>query len=131
MSPPVVKPVPILLVALGGALGAVARFVIGNLVTNRWGTAWPWATFLINVSGCFLIAFFLTLTSGRMVAHEAWRYLFPIGFIGAYTTFSTYEWEIWRLVQAGLPLRALGYLVASTVAGFLAVWLAAGLARRF
>ena len=63
--------------------------------------------------------------------HEAWRYLFPIGFIGAYTTFSTYEWEIWRLVQQGTPLRALGYLVASTVAGFLAVWLAAGLARRF
>jgi CrcB protein len=131
MSPPVVKLTPILLVALGGAFGSVARFVVGNLITDRLGTAWPWATFFVNVSGCFLIAFFLTLTSGRFGVHEAWRYLFPIGFVGAYTTFSTYEWEIWRLVQSGTPWRALSYVVASTVVGFLAVWLAAGLARRF
>jgi CrcB protein len=91
----------IALVGLGGALGAIARHLIATFAIARWGTSWPWGTFLINISGCLLIAFFLTLTAERVTVHEGWRYLFPIGFVGAYTTFSTYEWETMRLWQTG------------------------------
>src|SRR5437764_869824 len=91
----------LMLVGLGGFLGAIARFVVGTVVANRWGASWPFGTFIINISGCFLIAFFVTLTSERITIHEGWRYLFPIGFVGAYTTFSTYEFETMRLIETG------------------------------
>lgn len=124
------KPMAILLVALGGALGAVARFVVGNVVAKRFGTSWPWGTFLINVTGCFAIGFFLTLASERVVVDDRWRYLFPIGFVGAYTTFSTYEYDTFRLVEEGAWARALSYVVLSTLVGFASVWSAVWMARR-
>ena len=124
------KIVPLLLVGLGGFAGAIARYLIGLGVSRLAGTGWPWATFAINVSGCFLIGFFLTYTTERVAAHEAWRFFVPIGFIGSYTTFSTYEWEILKLSETGAWGRMLAYVLASTLAGFAAVWLAASLARR-
>jgi fluoride exporter len=119
----------LLLVGGGGFFGAIARHLINVAVARRLGTTWPWATFAINISGCFAIAFFLTLTTERFVVHERWRLLFPVGFVGAYTTFSTYEWEAFRLVEEGAWPRALSYLLASTLAGFGAVWLASKIAR--
>src|SRR5689334_6955536 len=89
----------LMLVGIGGFLGAIARFVVGNVVSARWGTSWPYGTFIINITGCFIIAFFLTLTTERVTVHEGWRLLFPVGFVGAYTTFSTYEFETMRLIQ--------------------------------
>ena len=124
------KLIPLALVGLGGAVGSIARFLVGTAVQVRVGDRWPLGTFVVNVSGCFLIGFFLTLTTERYVAHEHWRYLIPIGFIGGYTTFSSYQMETLRLVQIGGWLRALSYVVASTVAGFAAVALAAAVARR-
>src|SRR5712691_7222734 len=95
----------ILLVAGGGALGAVTRFLVG-LWFSRWsGTGWPYGTLFINVTGCFAIALFLTLAN-RFAFPPAWRYFIPTGFIGAYTTFSTYEYETMRLVDLGSPLLA-------------------------
>jgi fluoride exporter len=126
-----VKPGALLLVGAGGFLGAIARYVVGMAVARRLGTSWPYGTFIINLSGCFAIGFFLTLASERIVVHEAWRYLFPIGFVGAYTTFSTYEYETARLVEDGAWGRALTYVGLSTVAGFAAVVLATWAARRF
>ncbi len=122
---------PIALVALGGALGAVARFLLGNLFSTRFAS-WPLGTFVINVSGCFAIGFFLTFMAQRFPAsaHEGWRFFFPVGFVGAYTTFSTYEYETLRLVQQGAWGRALSYVLASTIVGYAAVWLAVWLARR-
>jgi CrcB protein len=119
------------LVGLGGSLGAIARYLAGQIVTGRLGDQWPWATFLINVSGCLVIGFFLTLTSGRWVANDAWRYLVPIGFVGAYTTFSTFEYETLRLIETGHAARALSYVLASALAGFVAVWAGAWAARQF
>jgi CrcB protein len=118
------------LVGLGGALGAIARFVVGALVSSRWSSGWPWGTFVINVTGCFMVAFFLTLSSERLVIHENWRYLFPIGFVGAYTTFSTYEYETMRLIETGAWPRALGYVLSSTVVGLGAIFAATWVARR-
>jgi CrcB protein len=122
---------PILLVGLGGALGAIARFLIGQVVTLRFGAAWPWGTFFINMSGCFFIGLFLSYVAARSDISENWRFLFPIGFVGAYTTFSTYAYETVGLVEAGAMARAISYVVASTVCGYAAVVLAIALARRF
>ena len=119
-----------LLVGLGGFFGAIARWSIALAVARRFGTTWPWGTFVVNVSGCFAIGFFVTLGSERLVLHESWRLLVPIGFVGAYTTFSTYALEAARLVSEGQWLRAGSYLVASTAVGFAAVVSASWLARR-
>jgi len=117
-------------VGVGGALGSIARHLISTFAIARWGTGWPWGTFFINISGCLMIAFFLTLGAEKVQIHESLRYLFPIGFVGAYTTFSTYEWETMRLIQTGGLLRAAGYVIASTVVGLGAVYFAQWLARR-
>jgi CrcB protein len=125
------KLAPILLVGLGGFFGAIARYVVAVLITDRYGTGWPLGTFVINISGCFAIGFFLTLSTERLAIAESWRYFFPIGFVGAYTTFSTYEYETVKLLEGGGWARALSYVAASTVAGFAAVLLAMWTARRF
>jgi len=119
---------PIVLVATGGALGAVARYLVGS-VLNR--GAWPVGTLVINASGCFFIALFLTLATERAPwLAGGWRYFFPIGFVGAYTTFSTYEYELWRMVSLGELAAAFGYFVASNVLGFGGILLGAWVARR-
>ncbi len=125
------KLIPLLLVGAGGFAGSIARYALGLVVARRLGSDWPYATFLINITGCFAIGFFVTLTSERFAVAEAWRFLFPIGFVGAYTTFSTFELEAARLVEAGALARALSYVVASVVVGFGAVVAAAAAARRF
>src|SRR5438105_4950335 len=116
--------VPVLLVALGGALGAVARFGVGLLVSKRFGAAWPWATLFINVSGSFVIAVF-----AARLTNPSLRYLLPIGFVGAYTTFSTYEYEVLRLFDVGQAGAAVAYVLASNVLGFAAVALGAWAAK--
>ena len=121
---------PYLLVALGGALGAMARFAIGEFFHERVPTTWPYATFLINVSGCLVIAAFLGFSSARAGLNPAWRYLFPIGFVGAYTTFSTYAYETQRLIERGAIGAAAVYLVASNLLGLAAVYLGLWLGRR-
>lgn len=115
---------PVLLVAVGGALGAVARFAVGAGFARRFGTGWPWGTLFINLTGCFLIA----VLTARLTSPQ-WRYLLPIGFVGAYTTFSTFEYETMRLVQLGQPAGAIAYVLASNVLGFGAVLFGTWVAR--
>ena len=115
---------PVLRVALGGALGAVARFLVGTGFARRLGAGWPWGTLFINLTGCFLIAVF-----AARLTNPAWRYLLPVGFVGAYTTFSTYEYETLRLFQVGQPAAALAYVLASNVLGFGAAALGSWVAR--
>src|SRR5260370_33178141 len=101
---------PVILLALGGALGAVPRFLIASGFARRFGTGWPWATLFINLTGCFLIAVFAArLTSPNL------RYLLPVGFVGAYTTFSTFEYETVRLFHLGHPAGAIAYPLPSTL----------------
>src|SRR5207244_6978514 len=75
----------------------------------------------INVSGCFAIALFLSAAASRAEMSAGWRYLFPVGFVGAYTTFSTYGYEAHRLIQLGQATGAIAYLAASNVLGLCAV----------
>jgi fluoride exporter len=121
--------IPILLVAAGGALGAVARYLVATAFAQRLGAQWPWGTLFINVSGCLLVSIFLGAGSER-IADTNLRYLLPVGFVGAYTTFSAYEYETMRLFQLGRGSSALAYVAASNLLGFAAVCAGAWLGRR-
>ena len=119
----------LLWVGLGGFIGANARYLVGYWAAQRYGTAFPWGTFLINVSGSFILGLFTTLVTERFSAPPQLRLLIAIGFVGAYTTFSTFEYETLQLAGSGSLLRAFANAGGSLVAGFLAVWIGARLAR--
>jgi fluoride exporter len=117
------------LIAIGGALGSLARYVVGSTIVNRIGNRFPYGTFVINLTACVIIGFSLTLLNRRTGLDPAWRYLIPIGFVGAYSTFSTFEWEIFTSLQTSAFLIAALYVSLSVLLGLLAVWLGALLAR--
>jgi CrcB protein len=114
-----------LLVALGGALGTVARFALSGFVANHIGTTFPWGTFLINVTGSFVIGFYATLTGpeGRVFASGHSRQVFMTGICGGYTTFSSFSLQTFNLVRDDEWLQAGGNVVGSVVACLVAVWL--------
>ncbi|MCL6649594.1 MAG: fluoride efflux transporter CrcB [Chloroflexi bacterium] len=118
-----------LLVGLGGFLGANARYLIGGWVAERFGTTFPYSTLVINVTGSLLLGFFLTLTTERFVADPGWRLFFAIGFLGAYTTFSTFSFESVVLLQERAWWLALANVFGSTLLGLAAVLLGIALAR--
>lgn len=119
-----------LLVFLGGGLGSLTRYLAGVALFTRFPMQFPLATFTINVSGSFLIGLAMVLLNARYAAHPNWRLLLVVGFLGGYTTFSSFEWETLTLTRTGHPLLGIAYVAASVVAGYLAVWLGATLARR-
>jgi fluoride exporter len=121
---------PALWVALGGALGALARYFLGVWAHGRFGADFPVGTLIINVSGCFAIALFLTVAGERIALPPQARWFFPVGFVGAYTTFSTYGYEILKMLESGRAGAALLYFAASNVVGLGAVWLGIWLGRR-
>jgi CrcB protein len=118
-----------LLVGAGGFAGAIARYWVGTMVTQRMGLRFPFGTFLINVSGCFLIGFFMHLLAERGVLQAHWLYVVVIGFIGAYTTFSTFEYETMRALQDGQLGIGLLYVGSSVLVGFSMVWVGAQAAK--
>src|SRR5208337_1460397 len=117
-------------IGIGGFAGAISRYLLGNYIGSRYGVRFPYGTFVINMSGSFLIGLVLTLL-GRTTASPYWRYLIPIGFIGAYTTFSTFEYETLRAVQDGQALTGLLNVALSVIVGFVAVWAGAAIGRVF
>ena len=111
-----------LIVGFGGALGSVLRFWVGTYIGSRWGARFPYGTLFINLTGSFLIGVILTVMGARADWNPYWRYLLPIGFIGGYTTFSSFEYETLRTIQDGQIGLGLLYVAASVVVGFAAVW---------
>jgi len=111
-----------LLIAFGGALGSMARYWVGSTIGSRMGTKFPYGTFVINITACMIIGFSLTFLAKRADLNPAWRFLVPVGFIGAYSTFSTYEWETLSTIRTGAFLLAASYAVSSLILGLAAVW---------
>ncbi len=111
------------LVGLGGFLGAIARFGVGAYFSRRLGTRFPYGTFVINMTGSFLIGLAITVLAARTHWSASWRYLIVIGFIGTYTTFSAFEFETLTSLGAGDFLYAFLNVFLSVGLGLLAVWL--------
>ena len=118
-------------IAVGGALGSLARYGLGVFVTDRIGGKFPYGTFIINVTACFIIGFSLAFLGRRTDLSAGWRFLIPIGFVGAYSTFSTFEWETFTKLQSGSFSIASLYVVSSILLGLIAVWCGVMFARIF
>ena len=112
---------PLLLIGLGGFAGAITRYLIDGAVADRTGGAFPWGTLVINATGSFVLGLLFALTTDRAILPAEIRGPVLIGFIGAYTTFSTWMLESWRLVETGALAAAAANLLGSTAVGIVAV----------
>ncbi|MDQ3821440.1 MAG: fluoride efflux transporter CrcB [Acidobacteriota bacterium] len=119
-----------LAVAAGGAAGAVARYYLGNSALSRMAAPFPTATFVINVTGSFILGFFLTLASEHVNISPHLRLAIAVGFVGAYTTFSTFEYETAKLMEERGYLLAFLNVALSFIVGFAAVWTGIMAARK-
>lgn len=117
-----------LLIAAGGALGSIARYWVGSSISSRAGTRFPYGTLVTNITACVVIGFALTYFGKRADLSAAWRFFIAFGFIGAYSTFSTYEWETLSTMRSGAFLLAALYAVGSLVLGLAATWCGTALA---
>ena len=118
-----------LLIALGGSLGSMARYWAGSVLAGKTAQRFFLGTFVVNLSACLIIGFSVTWLTRRSEVNPAWHYLVPIGFVGAYSTFSTFEWETFTALQTGAFLIAALYVSLSVLLGLFAVWAGALLAR--
>ena len=118
-----------LLIAVGGALGSVARYWVSSTVAGRMGIRLPFGTLVVNLTACLVVGFSLTLLSEHVEINPAWRFFIPIGFIGAYSTFSTYEWETLQTLRSGAFVMAAIYALGSLILGLAATWGGAALAE--
>lgn len=111
------------LVALGGAIGAALRYVLGTWIVERTGAAFPWHTMAINVSGAFLIGVLMALSLDKGIVPGNWRLFLGTGILGGFTTFSTLSFESIALMERGLIGAGLVNMFGSGVAGLIAAWL--------
>jgi CrcB protein len=116
-----------LLIALGGALGSIARYYVGSAIGSRMGVRFPYGTLVVNITACLIIGFSLTYLGRRADLNPAWRYFVPIGFVGAYSTFSTFEWETLSTLRSGAFALASLYAFGSVILGLAATWCGAAL----
>jgi CrcB protein len=114
-----------LLVALGGALGAMARYSAGLIVA---GGGWPWATLLVNLCGAIGFGVVITLL-GKQVLHPSLHPLLIAGFFGAFTTFSTFSWELFKFIEQHAWLTAISYGAGSVVLCLIGMFIGIGLGR--
>ena len=121
----------LLWIGLAGAVGTLVRYFTGLVAGRAFGTGFPFGTLAINVTGSFVIGFFLVLTAERVVADPRWRFLIAIGFCGGYTTFSSYAYETWVLLEQGRWLASVSNIVLSNLLCLLGVIGGAALARSF
>jgi CrcB protein len=121
----------ILLIALFGAVGTLARYGLQGLVQVRTGGTFPYGTLLVNLTGCFFLGLIAQFTMNRMVISPDWRVAVAVGFFGGYTTFSSVGWETAKMMEDGEWLRASAYVTASVVAGLFLSMAGIRLANKF
>jgi CrcB protein len=108
----------ILLIGIGGFIGSITRYGVAVWIGQRWGRSFPLGTFIINVTGSFIIGLLMTLMTERIIENPQWRLLLVVGFLGAYTTFSTFEYETGALIRDSEWLFAGLNVVGSVLVGF-------------
>ena len=109
----------LLLIAIFGAVGTLARYGLQGVIQVRAGTTFPYGTLAINLSGCFLLGLIGQFTLNRMVISPDWRVAIAVGFFGGYTTFSSFGWETAKMLEDGEWLPATTYVAGSVVFGLL------------
>jgi CrcB protein len=119
----------LIFIAIGGAGGALARHWLANLLHSAAGSKLPVGTLAVNLLGSFLIGILYVVIVERGLIHPDWRSVFIVGFLGAFTTFSTFSLETIVLMENGQPGLALGYVLLSVVTCISAVWLSVSLTR--
>ena len=118
-----------LLIMVGGGIGSLLRYLAGVAISTRFATMLPVGTMVINITGSFLIGLLMTILSERL-PHPNWRLLLVVGFLGGYTTFSSFEWETFSAVRGGGFWIGIANVLGSVALGYAAVWLGAMLATR-
>ncbi|WP_333594418.1 fluoride efflux transporter CrcB [Anaerospora hongkongensis] len=121
----------IILVAVGGGIGATTRYLTSNWAAARFGAEFPMGTLLVNVVGCFIIGVFMALTTERLSVSPYWRLFIAVGFLGGLTTFSSFSYETLRLLQEADIMRAFYNVGLNVMVGFLATWLGMGVVKLF
>jgi len=116
-------------VGIAGFFGAIARYSLGGFISEHIAGAFPWETLVINVSGCFALGFVFTLLTERFLPHPTLRIALTVGFLGAYTTFSTFAQETLDLGKSGETALAFANVAFSVVVGLAAVWLGSRVGR--
>jgi len=118
------------MVLAGAGLGGVARYAAGAWIMQKYGGRFPLGTLVINVTGSFLIGLLMTLLTERWEPHPNWRLFLVVGVLGGYTTFSSFEYELYQAVRDGARWIGAAYLAGSVALGYAGVWLGAVLAKR-
>jgi len=118
-----------LFIAIGGAAGAVSRYLVDTWVSEQTMSSFPWGTFVVNISGSFVLGLLSALAIDRSVLPADIRLPVLVGFVGAYTTFSTLMLETWRLVESGSNALAIANIVGSGMLGIVALVLGLGIGR--
>lgn len=121
----------VLLVALGGSIGAVARYLISLWTAERYGSGFPYGTLAANIIGCFIIGIFMTLITEKYIISPSWRPFVIVGFVGGLTTFSSFSYETIKLLQDANISGGLWNLFLNMGLGFTATWLGISTARLF
>jgi CrcB protein len=116
-------------IAIAGAIGALARFGVEGWVSSRSGDGFPWGTFVVNVTGAFILGFVFTVLTEKFRVEPWLRTTLTVGFLGAYTTFSTLSFETFRLIEDGAVGLGMVNAVGSLTAGLVAVYLGVVLGR--
>ena len=119
----------ILAVAVGGSIGAITRYLVSTWAAERFDANFPYGTLFVNVAGCLMIGFFMTLTTERLIVSPYWRLIFAVGFVGGLTTFSSFSYETLRLLKDADIMLAFYNTGLNLVLGFVATWAGIVLAR--
>lgn len=119
----------LLIIAIGGGIGSVSRYLTSQWLAQRLGAFFPYGTLAVNIIGCFIIGLFMTIATEKFVVNPLWRLLITVGFLGGLTTFSSFSYETMKLLEDAEYWLALSNVALNCLIGFSATWVGMMVAR--